>query len=109
VFCPSKDCGSSNVEHLPHYWKSLPSDSPLKTEYAQPAAPDPRNRLLLAALAVAGLVLAVTGQVAVGLVLLAVGAVGAAVAHGRIEAVEAARAVWERRRICLACTHLWEA
>jgi hypothetical protein len=51
--------------------------------------------------------MAVTGQVAVGLVLLAVGAVGAVVAHGRIQAVEAARATWERRQICLACTHQW--
>lgn len=107
--CPQDKCGSTNVEKLSHYQASLPSDSPLKAEYAPPAAPDPRNRLLLAALAVAGLVLAVTGQVAVGLVALAVGAVGAVVAHGRIEAVEAARALWERRRICLACTHLWEA
>jgi hypothetical protein len=97
------------VELLSHYWSGLSPDSPSSRRYAPPAEPETRNRLLLAALAVAGLVLAVTGQVAVGLVALAVGAVGAVVAHGRIEAVEAARAVWERRRICLACTHLWEA
>jgi hypothetical protein len=107
--CPSKDCGSSNIEKLSHYWAGLSPDSASWATYRQPAEPETRNRLLLAAAAVAGLVLAVTGQVAVGLVLLAVGAVGAVVAHGRIEAVEAARAVWERRQLCLACTHLWEA
>ena len=107
--CPSDKCGSSNVEKLSHYWAGLSPDSASWARYRQPAAPETRNRLLLAATALAGLVLAVTGQVAVGLVLLAVGAVGAVVAHGRIGAVEAARAAWERRQICLACTHLWEA
>ena len=105
--CPSKECGSSNVEKLSHYHASLSPDSPSAARYAPPAEPETRTRLLLAALAAVGLVLAVTGSVAFGLILLAVGVVGAAVAHSRIAAVVAARELWEARQICLACTHLW--
>src|SRR5690349_18885264 len=107
MLCPSEKCGSSNVEHLPHYWLSLPGDSPLKGRYAQPAEVDSRARLVLAGVAVLGLVLAVTGTVGLGLLALAAGVVGAVVVHGRITAAEAARGEWQRTQICLACTHLW--
>lgn len=106
--CPSKDCGSSNVERLAHYWAGLSPSSPSAAKYAQPAEPETRSRLILAAVAAAGVALAVTGQVGFGLLLLVVGVAGAAVVHQRIEAVEAEREVWGRRQICLACTHLWE-
>ncbi len=105
--CPSDKCGSTNVERLAHYHASLSPDSPSARKYAPPAEPETRTRLLLAALAAVGIVLAVTGDVGFGLLLLAVGVVGAAVAHSRIAAVVAARELWERRQICLACTHLW--
>jgi hypothetical protein len=108
VFCPSKACGSSNVHLLSHYWESLPGDSPLKARYAQPAEVDGRARLVLAGVAVLGAVLAVTGAVGLGLLALAVGVVGAWVAHGRIVAANEERDRWGRRQICLACTHLWE-
>lgn len=107
--CPSEKCGSSNVERLSHYWASLPAESPLKARYAQPAEEDGRARLILAVVAAAGVVLAVTGTVMLGLVALAVGGVGAWIAHGRIIAADEARAVWARQQICLACTHLWAA
>ena len=96
------------MQFLPHYWESLPAESPLRARYAQPAEEDGRARLILALVAVAGVILAVTGSVALGLLALAVGAVGAWVAHGRIIAADHARALWGRRQICLACTHLWE-
>lgn len=106
--CPSEKCQSPNVEHLPHYWQSLPGDSPLKGKYAQPAAADRRARLIAAGIAVLGVVLAVTGSWAVGLIALAGGAVGAWVIHGRITLADHARGSWSRTQICLACTHLWE-
>lgn len=106
--CPSKDCGSSNVELLSHYQAGLSPDSPSARRYAQPAEPETRTRLILAAVAAVGVALAVTGSAAFGLLLLAVGAVGAVMAHQRIAAVEAERETWGRRQICLACTHLWE-
>lgn len=105
--CPSDKCQSTNVQHLPHYWESLPGDSPLKARYAQPAEPDQRTRLILAGTALLGIVLLCTGGVALGLILLAVGGAGVLWATGRIGATEMERAVWQRRQICLACTHLW--
>ncbi|WP_037914051.1 hypothetical protein [Actinacidiphila yeochonensis] len=106
--CPSVKCGSSNVEFLPHYWESLPGDSPLKRKYAKPAAGDRRAVAVAAGATVLGLVLAVTGTVVLGLLVLVAGGVGAAVSWRRVEAAEAARGAWQRRQICLACTHLWE-
>ena len=99
----------TNVQSLPHYWLSLPGDSPLKRKYAQPAEGDRRARLVAAAVAVAGLVLACTGTVGAGLVVLAAAGVGVWVTHGRIVQADGARALWQRRQICLACTHLWVA
>lgn len=107
MLCPSEKCASPNVHHLPHYWESLPGDSPLKGRYAQPAAEDGRARLILAIVAAAGAVMLVTGTVALGLLALAIGAIGAWIAQGRIAAVEAKRANWGRTQICLACTHQW--
>lgn len=108
MICPSEKCGSTNIEHLPHYWASLPGDSPLKARYAQPEEPDLRTRLILGAVAVLGLVVAVTGGgVALGLVMLAGGAAGVVFTTGRIGAAVAARELWQRQQICLACTGLW--
>jgi len=105
--CPSDTCRSTNVEHLPHYWESLPGDSPLKARYAQPAEGD-RRAVLIAATAVAvGFGLAVTGTVALGLLVLAAGAVAAVVFQRRVTAAESAREAWSRTQLCLACTHLW--
>lgn len=105
--CPGKDCGSSNVESLSHYWESLPGDSPLKGRYAPPAAPETRARLIGAGVAVLGVLLAVTGQVAGGLLVLLGGGVGAWMAHGRIVTAEADRAAWSRKLLCRACELQW--
>lgn len=105
--CPSDKCQSTNVQHLPHYWASLPGDSPLKRRYAQPDEPDQRTRLILGAVAVLGLLVAVTGGVALGLLMLAGGGAGVAFTTNRIGAAVAARELWQRRQICLACTGLW--
>lgn len=105
--CPSEKCGSGNVEHLPHYWLSLPGDSPLKGRYAQPAEVDGRARLIALGVAALGVVLAVTGSWGLGLLAVAGGLVVGWVVHGRIITTEAARDRWDRTQICLACTHLW--
>ena len=107
MLCPSSKCASSNVQFLPHYWESLPAESPLKVKYAEPAEGDARARLILALIAVAGVVLAVTGTVGLGLIALAIGGIGAWVVHGRIVLAEQARTAWGRTQICLACTHQW--
>lgn len=108
MFCPSDKCGSGNVEHLPHYWASLAGDSPLKARYAQPAEGNQRARLILAAVALVGIVVLATGGVALGLVMLAIGGAGGLLVHGQIQAAEHARDQWSRTQICLACTHLWQ-
>jgi hypothetical protein len=97
------------VQSLPLYVDGLGKDAPNRVKYAQPAVADGRARLILSLVAVLGAVLAVTGTVALGLLALAVGAVGAWVAHGRIVLADQARDRWGRQQICLACTHLWEA
>lgn len=106
--CPSESCQSTNIQHLPLYWASLPSESPLRVRFAQPEEPDLRTRLILGAVAVLGLVVAVTGGgVALGLVMLAGGAAGVAFTTSRIGAAVAARELWQRQQICLSCTGLW--
>lgn len=107
MFCPGKECGSSNVELLSLYVNGLGKDAPNRAKYAQPAAPETRARLIGVGVAVLGVLLAVTGQVAAGLVVLLAGGVGAFVAHGRIVAAEADRAVWSRKVLCRACEHVW--
>lgn len=105
--CPSAKCQSTNVQFLPHYWESLPGDSPLKARYAEPAEVDGRARLVAAGIAVLGVIFLVTGGIAAGLLMLAAGGVGAMVTTGRIQEAVAKRAAWDRTQICLACTHLW--
>lgn len=105
--CPSSKCQSSNVQFLPHYWESLPGDSPLKTKYARPALPDQRARLTALAVAAVGLAVTFTGSISGGLLLLAAGIAGVLVTSRRITAAETARARWESQRICLACTEQW--
>lgn len=107
MICPSDKCGSTNVQHLPHYWKSLPGDSPLKSQYAQPAEGDTRARLIAAGVAVLGVVLLATDTVGLGLLLIAGGGAGVWWAHGRVVLADHARDRWSRTQICLACTHLW--
>lgn len=105
--CPRDDCGSSNIQSLSLYWLGLPNESASKRTYAQPAEGDRRARLIAAAAALAGLVMAVTGTVGVGLSVLAAASVATWVLHGRIIAAETARSAWQQRRICLACKNLW--
>lgn len=107
MLCPSEKCQSSNVQHLPHYWRSLPGDSPLKGQYAEPAEGDRRARLIAAGVAVLGVVLLVTGTWPLGLLGVAAGGVAAWWTHGRILLADSARDRWASTQICLACTRTW--
>jgi hypothetical protein len=106
VKCPSAKCGSSNVEHLPHYWESLPSDSPLKGRYAPPAAVEAQYVLVLGVIAV-GIALMATSSVLLGLLAAAGGLVWGAVMQQRVARWEAAHGAWSTSMICLACTGRW--
>jgi hypothetical protein len=107
VNCPGAKCGSSNVQSLPLYWKSLPSDSPLKRSLAQPAAVDAKV-VGAVALGVVGLVVVGSGSM-LGLLLLLGAGVWGVVGHRLAEDAEAARGVWAGSLICLVCTGRFRA
>lgn len=103
IVCPSSKCGSPNVADLPHYWQSLPTESPLKAKYAPPAKVDSGYWVALAAV-VAGIAFMASGSILVGL-LVAVGGLGwGALVHHRVTEAEAQLAAWNSSRVCLACT-----
>ncbi len=104
--CPSPKCQSSNVQLLSHYVDSLPSGSPHRTTYAQPAAAD-GSVLAAVGLAVLGMVALFSGQILAGLIAVAAAIVWGAAVHRRAEAAEAARTAWANKRICLACSEQW--
>ncbi|MGV9352327.1 hypothetical protein [Streptomyces misionensis] len=105
VTCPSPKCGSPNVADLPHYWRSLPAESPLKAVYAPPAAVEARYWVALAAV-VAGIVLLVSGSL-LGLVVAAAGVGWGVLVYRRAAAAGELRADWESSRVCLACTGMF--
>lgn len=103
IVCPSSKCGSSNVADLPHWWQSLPSESPLKAQYAPPAAAEGRYLPALGAVAL-GIVALISGAVLAGLLVAAGGLVWGAFMHRGVAAAQAQLADWNSSRICLACT-----
>ena len=103
IVCPSSKCGSPNVADLPHYWKSLPSESPLKAKYAPPAGPVGGYGVAVAAVAL-GIVALLSGTVIPGLLVAAGGVGWGALVYRRVAAAEAKLADWNSSRVCLACT-----
>ena len=103
IACPSKACLSPNVADLPHYWQSLPAESPLKAQYAPPARPKVSYWAALLAIAV-GILVLTEGAILLGLLIAAGGACWGAVVYKAAQAVEAQRAEWESSHVCLACT-----
>lgn len=102
--CPV--CSSVNVEHLPHYWQSLPKESPLRVEYAPPEVPGASYWWALAAVVV-GIVVASSGAVLAGLLAAAVGLVWGVLVRRGVAAAEAGLADWNSSRVCLACTGMF--
>lgn len=103
IVCPSPKCGSPNVADLPHYWRSLPSDSDLKAKYAPPAAAKGGALGALGALVV-GIVVAANGAVLLGLLIAAGGLGWGALVYKATAYAEQQRTAWESSRVCLACT-----
>lgn len=103
IICPSSKCGSPNVADLPHYWQSLPSESPLKARYAPPDAAEGGYWVALAAITL-GLVALISGAVLPGLLAIVGGVGWGAIVHHRVTAAEAQLADWNSSRVCLACT-----
>jgi hypothetical protein len=103
IVCPSPKCGSPNVADLPHYWQSLPSESPLKAKYAPPAAADASYWAALVAV-VLGIAVMVSGSVLIGLLVTAGGVGWGALVYRRAAEAEARLADWNNSRVCLACT-----
>lgn len=103
IACPSSKCASPNVADLPHYWQSLPSDSPLKKKYAPPDAPRVSYWAAVVAVVI-GVVSATGGAVLLGLLLVAGGVGWGALVFKATQYADAQRARWEVSHVCLACT-----
>jgi hypothetical protein len=104
--CRSSKCGSTNIQLLSSYWASLPSDSSLKKDLAQPAAVESQALWALAVVLV-GILALVSGAVPAGLALAVGGGLWVAAQWRRTETAAADRAAWESKRRCLACTETW--
>jgi hypothetical protein len=102
LVCPSPKCGSPNVADLPHYWQSLPAESPLKGRYAPPARVEATYWVALTAV-VLGVVVVASGSL-FGLLLVAGGLGWGALVHHRLTEAESLLADWTSSRVCLACT-----
>lgn len=91
-----------NVVDLPHYWESLPAESPLKARYAPPAAV---AASYWAALVVAlfGIAAVASGTVGLGLAVVAAGVVWGAVVHRQSAEAAARLERWRESQVCLAC------
>ncbi|GGX72036.1 hypothetical protein [Streptomyces minutiscleroticus] len=103
IQCPNASCRSTNIEFLPHYWQSLPDESPLKDEYKPPAVAPSQFWWVLAIIAL-GVVVAVLGAVLLGLLVVLGGLVWGALVHTGISATRTKLASWDTSHICLACT-----
>jgi len=104
IVCPSSKCGSPNVADLPHYWRSLPSDSVLKAKYAPPPTAASGGYLAALGAVAVGIVVVAGGSVLLGLLITAGGLGWGAIVHKATAYAERQRAAWESSRVCLACT-----
>lgn len=106
IVCPSSKCGSPNVADLPHFWMSLPAESPLKARYAPPEEAE-GGVLAAVAAVVLGIVALTSGAVLLG-VLAVLGGLGwGALVYHRGSVAAAQRAAWDSSRVCLACTGMF--
>ncbi|MEU5496140.1 hypothetical protein [Streptomyces griseofuscus] len=102
IVCPSSKCGSPNVADLPHFWHSLPAESPLKARYAPPETAGGNYWIAVAAVG-AGIALLVSGSL-LGLLVAAAGVGWGVLVHRRAAGAAEDLADWESSRVCLACT-----
>ena len=102
--CPT--CSSPNVQKLDLYWKSLPAESPLREKYAPPDEVASQVLIALAA-TLAGIGVAVSGAVLLGLLVAVGGMVFGVVNHAGVERYRGQLAEWTATKLCLACTGLF--
>ncbi|MBR8638642.1 hypothetical protein KEF29_03345 [Streptomyces tuirus] len=94
------------MQQLRGYWESLPAESPHRGRYAPPG--EPGLKFWAAMLAIgAGIWLAVTGAVLIGLLVVVGGLVWGAVMAGQQRAYEMALAAYNRSVVCLAGYHVF--
>lgn len=99
--CPK--CSSPNIEQLAHYWQALPAESSLRARYAPPDKV-PSQALVALVAVVAGIAIAATGTVLIGLLVAVGGLVFGAVNRAAVQRYELAMAEWSSSKLCLACT-----
>lgn len=104
IVCPQAGCASPNVVDLPHYWLSLPSESPLKVRYAPPPGVAGSYWTSVGVVAV-GLLIAASGMVGLGLLLIAGGVVWGGLLYRFTAQAATQKTAWESEQVCLACTH----
>lgn len=103
--CPSPRCGSSNVQLLSHYRRSLSPDADLYSAYAPPTTADGKA-LPGFGLVALGVLLLVSGYL-VGLAAVAVGGLWLYGAYKATDDAARKREAWENARVCLACSEKW--
>ncbi|MFE0353622.1 hypothetical protein ACFW2I_09020 [Streptomyces nigra] len=94
------------MQLLRGYWESLPSESPHRGRYAPPDEVGVKVWVALVAVA-AGIWVAVTGAILVGLLVVVGGLLWGAVMIGQQRAYEMALAAYDRSVICLAGYHIF--
>lgn len=102
VVCPQAECGSPNVVDLPHYWQSLPAESPLKARYAPPVG-GAASYWVSVGVVVLGIVTAASGGVGLGLAVVAAGVGWGAFVYRKAAEAAARLERWHESQVCLAC------
>lgn len=102
--CPR--CHAVNIQQLRGYWEQLPAESPHRRKYAPPN--EPPGEVWWALLAVAaGIFIAVTSGVLIGLGIAVAGLVWGAFMVGQQQMYEAALEKYNSATLCLARYHIF--
>lgn len=104
--CPSKNCGSSNVQLLSLYVDGLAPGAPNRERFARPPV-EGGGALPAVLLVLLGAGMLISGVILAGLAALLVGAGWGYVIYKKVEAADAAKTAWENTRVCLACSEKW--
>ncbi|NUP74650.1 MAG: hypothetical protein HOQ07_08395 [Sinomonas sp.] len=99
-------CKAVNVVHLRGYWEDLPVESPNKRKFSPPDEPDVRQWLGVLAVA-AGIWIATTGSVGMGLLIALGGLLWGAWMAAQVHQYREALAEYEMSKICLANRHVF--
>ena len=104
MLCPT--CSSPNIQQLQLFWQALPAESPLRAKYAPPD--EVASQVLIALVAtLAGIGVAVSGAILLGLLVAVGGMIFGAVNHAGVERYRGQLADWTAARLCLACSGMF--